>query len=538
MAEVLYNGIVLPDVWPPREAVSPGDAPLVVPYLDRPPAVIPLTIGRQLFVDDFLVEASSLHRVYGKPRVCSASPVLVPETAEELDDGLCPMAAPFNDGLWYDPADRLYKLWYLPGWFHSTALATSVDGLHWTRPVLDVVPGTNLVWPHHAGCARDGCLVWLDHDGGPAARYKMFQYYRHDGGAEAGWLQTSPDGIHWSDPAITAPVGDNTSLFYNPFRRRWCLSIRRNDRHSGLRARAYRETAEFGDLAQWDPAVGEVPWLRCDRFDLPHPEVPDHPVALYDVNVAPYESLLVGLLAVFRGPENDICAREGVPKHLDLEVAFSRDGFHFSRPDRTPFLAATRGVGDWNRAYLHAVGGVCLVVGDELRFYFTGFSGLSPRLSGGAAGPGRERRAMYAGGTTGLATLRRDGFAAMAAGHAGGDLLTRPVTFGGRYLFANVQADRGELRAAVLDADGQPLAGYGEADCEPVRANRTAAPVRWRGGPELPAPDGRPVRLRFSLRNGELYSFWVTDDPGGASHGYLAAGGPEATAGRDLPRPS
>jgi len=51
--EVLYNGIVLGQPWPPRyRYVSP--TPITPPYLADPPAVIDIDVGRQLFVDDFL----------------------------------------------------------------------------------------------------------------------------------------------------------------------------------------------------------------------------------------------------------------------------------------------------------------------------------------------------------------------------------------------------------------------------------------------------------------------------------------------------
>ena len=52
---VLYNGIELPEPWPPRAEDFPND-PQRPPYLASPPEVIPIDVGRQLFVDDFLVE--------------------------------------------------------------------------------------------------------------------------------------------------------------------------------------------------------------------------------------------------------------------------------------------------------------------------------------------------------------------------------------------------------------------------------------------------------------------------------------------------
>ena len=257
MSETLYNGIVLPRTWPPRH-VDPGSRePLPVPYLEHPPAVIPIDLGRQLFVDDFLISETTLKRRFGRPEVHPSSPVLVPATPHELDGGQCPTAAPFNDGLWYDPANRLYKLWYLSGWMSTPALATSADGFEWERPALDVEPGTNLVWPTSPTYERDGCVVWLDlHAADPGQRYKMFQFYR--GGdprarrGEEGWLQTSPDGVHWSKPVITTPVGDNTSFFHNPFHAKWCMSVRRGFEAIGADGRTYyhrmRAYTESDDL--------------------------------------------------------------------------------------------------------------------------------------------------------------------------------------------------------------------------------------------------------------------------------------------------
>ncbi|MXZ08515.1 MAG: glycosyl hydrolase family 32 [Gemmatimonadetes bacterium] len=537
MNALLYNGIVLPETWPPRDVDEGGTAPVPVPYLDDPPEVICIDLGRQLFVDDFLIASTSLTRVFGEAKIHEASPVLSPETDEEMDNGYCPMAAPFNDGAWYDPEDGLFKLWYMPGWFHSTALAISRDGIHWERPDLNVVRGTNLVWPNRDRYDRDGCLVWLDHDAErPEERFKMFQYYRYDTRGNAtvseGWLHTSPDGIHWSDPVVTTPVGDNTSFFYNPFRKKWCMSIRRQS--ANLRARFYRECDDF--LPTWDRDRNEVLWQRIDSLALPDPALPDHRVALYDVNATPYESLMLGMFAIFRGPENDICAEKGVPKTMDLELGYSRDGFHFSRPNRTPFLASSRRIGDWNRAYLHAVGGVCMVVGDEVWIYFTGFSGQSPKLGKTDAGAiGRSRRVMYAGASTGLATIRRDGFASMDAGTEGGVLTTRPVVFKGHRLFVNAEVPKGELRVEVLEENGRPVESLSADQCVPLCVDRTCCEVLWTSGKNLSSIVGRPVVFRFYLRSGRLFSFWVTDDPNGASSGYMAAGGPGCINGRDLP---
>jgi len=51
--------------------------------------------------------------------------------------------------------------------------AVSKDGLKWERPVLDVVPGTNIVMPALDGRAIDGADVWLDHfEANPEERFR------------------------------------------------------------------------------------------------------------------------------------------------------------------------------------------------------------------------------------------------------------------------------------------------------------------------------------------------------------------------------
>ena len=51
---------------------------------------------------------------------------------------------------------------------------------------------------------------------------------------------------------------------------------------------------------------------------------------------------------------------------------------------------------------------------------------------------------------------------------------------------------------------------------------------------DLSALAGRPVRFRFSPQRGELYAFWVSASPAGASRGFVAAGGPGFTGTADL----
>ncbi len=105
--EILYNGIVLPRKWPPN-MIDPRDTePMAVPYLACPPKVIPIDVGRQLFVDDFLVTTSTLKRVFHLPVKYAGNPILKPETALELNGEKNAAAVPKSGGVWWDPAEKI-----------------------------------------------------------------------------------------------------------------------------------------------------------------------------------------------------------------------------------------------------------------------------------------------------------------------------------------------------------------------------------------------------------------------------------------------
>jgi len=140
---------------------------------------------------------------------------------------------------------------------------------------------------------------------------------------------------------------------------------------------------------------------------------------------------------------------------------------------------------------------------------------------------------MYAGGSTGLATLRRDGFASMDAGVQPGSLTTRPVIFSGRHLFVNANARHGELRVEVLGTDGTALAPFQRENCRPLRVDGTRQRISWVKAEDLAGLKGRPVSFRFHVRNSQLFSFWISATERGASNGYVAAGGPGFTGPTD-----
>lgn len=524
--ERLYNGIELPSVWPPQDIDMTSTAPMPVPYLEQPPARIPIDVGRQLFVDDFLIEQTDLKREFHLAVKYEGNPVFSPTTELEKQRGL-PVATPKGGGIWWDPADQLFKMWYEAGWLGTMAYATSKDGLNWDRPrTSDTHDDNGLV----RDLQPDSTTVFLDHfTTDPSQRFKMF-LRGPNGGLDRGYSLTSPDGINWSKPVRTGLLGDRSTMFYNPFREKWVYSIRSGGRRLRVpagRARFYREHSGFIEGAAWDIDDDVVFWARSDELDPPDPVIGDRS-QLYNLDAVAYESLMLGFYQIHRGPHNRVCMAQGSPKITELNLAYSRDGFHWCRPDRRTFIESTRQPDDWDHGYVQSVGGVCLIVGDELWFYYTAFQGDPSNTHSNW-----QYNGMYANGSTGLAKLRRDGFASMNASETGGTLTTRPLLFEGKRLFVNANTSRGALRVEVLDENHNVIPPFTLDNSIPLSADQTLAQLRWRNVDDLNALRGQPVRFRFHLQNGELYSFWVSPDASGASHGYVAAGGPGFTGAID-----
>jgi hypothetical protein len=528
-AEVLHNGIALGSVWPPKPADYP-DTTQLPPYLQSPPSVIPINTGRQLFVDDFLIESGNLTRQFHPATLHPGNPVLKPASVVEKS-GEGPMAMPFSNGAFYDPADRLFKLWYMCGYRVNLCYATSTDGVNWNKPALDVVPGTNVVFKDTKYV--DAYTNWIDlEDPNPARRFKMLRTVYTEPDPLEFHLHYSADGIHWG-PAVVVNktlTHDRQSFFRNPFRKKWGLLVK--DILPGvIRTRRYAEHDDLSfalnSIVPNNPSSAEKlyadtsKWMKADALDTAHPDDPTFTPNLYSMEAAAYESLMLAQFSILRGNGN---RPSGRPKLNEIYFGFSRDGFHWHRPNRQPMIGVSATPGSWNWGNVQPVAGGPLVVGDQMYFYFS--------ARGGVMADGSNTN--DSNGATGLATMRRDGFASLNASTTEGSMTTRRVNFDGRFLFVNAElASGGRLCAEVLDENNQPLAPFTKANCQPFTGNSTKQMLGWTGGNDLGALMGRTVKLRFYLTNGKLYSFWISPSMNGESRGFVGAGGPAFASYRD-----
>ena len=531
-AQTLDNGITLPSVWPPRYADPTAPKEMPVPYLKQKPEVLPINRGRQLFVDSFLISNTNLTSVYHKANYYDLNPVLKADRKWELTPEGYEYAAPFSDGIWYDDKDGKFKMWYLAGagyvdtLKHSlyTCYAESLDGKTWTKPSLDIVPGTNVVDTMN----RDASTVWLDrNEKDPSKRWKFFNVeYKPDYIQWQYVLKYSADGIHWSKPvAQSGAVSDRCTAFYNPFTNKWVMSMRHHCNVS-WRSRAYLEHADPEEavslahrLREGVPDKHIVFWFTPDDKEKRHERYPDVDPGIYNFDAIAYESIMLGFYSQWQGPENHIARGLMIPKRNEIMLGYSRDGFHFARPSHSPFMPVNETDGAWNYGNMQSVNGVPLIVGDSLYIYSSG----------------RSKNGVWwdAGVSTGLATLRRDGFVSMRAGNKEGFLTTEKLSFDGKYFFVNadVKAKGAQLKVELLDADGNPIPGFTKRDCVVMRgADKTKQLITWKGKQDLTELQGRTIRAKFYLTRGDLYAFWVSPWTSGESRGYTGGGGPGLNA--------
>lgn len=530
----LHNGIRLPQVWPPRYPEPTERKEMPLPYIQNKPEVIPVNTGRQLFVDDFLISETDLQRVFHQPEYHPENPVLCADRKWELTVEGYPYAAPFSDGVWYDDADGKFKMWCLAGAGtintarHSlcTCYAESVDGVHWVKPMLDVVPNTNIVDPSN----RDSATIWLDRaEKDPAKRFKMFSVeYKDDYIQWQYVLKYSADGIHWSrGVAQSGAVSDRCTAFFNPFTQKWVLSMRHHNSVS-WRSRAYLEHEDPEQAVSLAHRLREgtvdrnvVFWFTPDDKEKRHADYPDGDTGIYNFDAIAYESIMLGFYSQWQGPENHICRELMMPKRNEIQLGYSRDGFHFYRPTHDSFMEVDTSRSEcWNYGNMQSVNGAPLLVNDKLYFYSSG----------------RCKNNVWwdAGVSCGLATLRRDGFVSLYS-EADGCLVTEKLVFDGAYLFVNA-AMRGGLKAGILDENGREIEGYSVEECCGFSGDSTKERIFWKAHSDLRELRGRTVRLKFIVSRGELYSFWISPWQSGESRGMLPGGGPKVSpAGVDQP---
>jgi hypothetical protein len=473
---------------------------------------IELNCRKQLFLDDYLIE--SMNNVTRRIQVAQkhpANPVLRPQQEWEG-----PLA--LTHGSIIRDGDR-YRMWYLsrPG----VSYAESKDGILWSKPDLGLFEiedhATNVVIKRGASPEEPNAIPYLyntfgvlkdPRDKNPLRRYKMGfisiqRDYKgpredlfHAGQRRGLGVATSPDGIAWTlvDNWASETICDGPGHWmWDEQRGKYALYGR-----TKYIPPAVRELWSQDDWCKnncWGRAVTRIEshdfitWNMTDRGVGPVVMAPDaeDPVGteIYSMHVFAYEGLYIGLIQVFHN-QPDTC-------YLDIQLAVSRDGIRFARvADRSPFIEVGP-IGSWDRFNHSIANNDPIVVGDELRFYYSGRTYRHSPYKGPDKG--------ISGGRIGFATIQRDRFVSLGASFDGGQIVTRPIKLGSRTLHINAKANFGEILVEILDEQGRVI-----AKSVPIRADSLRVPVQWEDRNAVMKLAA--ARLRITLTNALLFAIW------------------------------
>lgn len=93
-------------------------------------------------------------------------------------------------------------------------------------------------------------------------------------------------------------------------------------------------------------------------------------------------------------------------------------------------------------------------------------------------------------------------------------MTTKPLIFHGERLEINAATagPQGEVCAEILDAEtGRPIPGYAREDCNAFHGDAIRHALTWQDKGDVSRLAGKPVKLRFHLRQAKLFSFRFRD---------------------------
>jgi hypothetical protein len=65
----------------------------------------------------------------------------------------------------------------------------------------------------------------------------------------------------------------------------------------------------------------------------------------------------------------------------------------------------------------------------------------------------------------------------------------------------------GSIQVELQNAKGEPISGYTLQECAEIFGDSLSRPVLWKNGSGVSPLAGQPVRIRFVMRDADLYAF-------------------------------
>ena len=471
---------------------------VVMPHISVSAEVTPMNIGSriELFVDSVLID--TLNGVH--LRLNSPVPRETVLTFDQPWEGRhCGYVTIIKDG-------DLYRLYYrglsVDGADGSnaecTCYAESNDGVHFTRPNLGLfeVHGTrdNNAVLHDMPPFSHNFAPLVDTRPGipPEERYKALAGVSNSGLAAF----VSADGIHWrkmrEEPVITKGAFDSQNVAfwseseqcYVCFFRTWSET-----NYGGFRSISRTTSPDFLNWAE--PA-------EMSFGDTPREHLYTNQTRPYFRAPHIYISTAARFMQGRRVVPADQAATLGVkPEDLgdcsDTVLMTSRGGNRYDRTFMEGFVHPGIGLSNWTTRTNYAACGVVPTSDTEMSMYVQ-------------RGYGQQAQYLQ------RLALRIDGFVSVKAPYAGGEFKTKPLQFTGNKLAINYSTSAaGSIWVEIQNDAGTPLPGYAREDADEIIGDEIAHTVTWKGSSDLAQLAGKAIRLRFVMKDADLYSIRFQD---------------------------
>ena len=402
-------------------------------------------------------------------------------------------------------SDKEYWEWILKATVGtaSTCYAESTDGIHWKKPKLglykcklsdrddnNIVMTPNEKWPN----VTDNLAVFKDTNPQctPEARYKAVGRHFLPGGDPRGHggnlAFKSADGIHWSliqDHVIFEEQGHafdaHNFVFWDPLRKHYVEYHRKFRDQPGHPMNGLRDvrTSTSKDFLHWTEQrfleYGGAPGEHFNTFSVvPYFRAPHIYVAFGDRLVETRDDF------------------EGHPASGISDAFFmsTRDGVNFDRSFMEAWIRPGLDEKHWMHLGVSLAWGLLQTGPEEMSVYWVQNYYQPARTSYLQRG-----------------TLRLDGFVSVNAPYAGGEFTTKPLRFEGRKLAINFSTSVvGFVRVEIQDQGGKPIDGFNLEQCPEIYGDRIEHVVTWKGGADVSMLAGKSVRLRFVMKDADLYS--------------------------------
>ena len=469
----------------------------------------PINIGsrRELFVDDYLIDrldgaALKLHEPH---------PTGVAVAYEEpWEDRLCFYTTVLRDG-------DLYRMYYRGRMAGSwTGYAESSDGIHWTKPRLDLVDFDGSTANNVILTNAVTFFPFLDTRPGVPADERFKANAAERGGPDGGLVgYASADGIRWRklrDEPIVPITAENAFdsqnvMFWSGVEERYVLYARHMEggRRATMRATSsdFREWTKptfmtYSDTGSTTPSAHLYTNQTQPYFRAPHIYI-SLPARIFfadtkhipraDDIAAAGQRVVSPELRQFYGQSLEQRYQNAPGDYSDAVLLSTRAGS--TRYDFTfleSFIRPGIGLPNWTTRNNYPACGFIQTSPTEISLYVQRHYGQRTRYL--------ERM-----------TLRIDGFASVNAPYASGQMLTKPLTFSGRELEINYSTSAaGSVRVELQRPDGTLVAGRSLAECVGMTGDHIDHVVHWRGGSGLDDVRGHPIRLKFAMKDADLYS--------------------------------